>query len=72
MTLVDQFPERAELLNREGIRWEGADADFRYRVPVTVGLEDPDRTDLVILCVKAYHTDGRLPGSRGRGTAARC
>ena len=57
VTLVDQFPERAELINREGVRWEGADADFRYRVPVTVGLADPGNTDLVILCVKAYHTE---------------
>jgi 2-dehydropantoate 2-reductase len=57
VTLVDQFPERAGLLNREGVRWEGADADFRFRVPVTVGLADPGGTDLVILCVKAYHTE---------------
>lgn len=57
ITLVDELPDRAALLNREGIRWEGAEADFRYTVPVTVGLQNPDGTDLVILCVKAYHTE---------------
>ena len=57
VTLVDQFQERAALFNRDGIRWEGADADFRYRVKATVGLEDPAGTDLAILCVKAYHTE---------------
>ena len=57
VALVDQLPERAELINREGVRWEGADADFLYRVPATVGLADPGNTDLVILCVKAYHTE---------------
>lgn len=57
VTLVDHLPERAALLNREGIRWEGMDADLNYRVPVTVGLTDPAGTDLAILCVKAYHTE---------------
>lgn len=57
VTLVDNLPERAALLNRKGVRWEGADEDFHFNVPVTVGLKDPGRTDLAILCVKAYHTD---------------
>lgn len=62
VTLVDELPERAALLNREGVRWEGAGTDFRYTVPVTVGLEDPANTDLAILCVKAYHTAGAARG----------
>lgn len=67
VTLVDQFPERADLFNRDGIRWEGAEADFRYRVRATVGLADPDRTDLVILCVKAYHTAAASSGLADAG-----
>jgi len=55
--LVDHLPDRAGLLNRDGVRWEGAGGDFHFKVPVTVGLKDPGRTDLAILCVKAYHTD---------------
>jgi 2-dehydropantoate 2-reductase len=57
VTLVDHIPARADMLNREGIRWEGTGEDFRYSVPVTVGLRNPGGTDLVIVCVKAYHTD---------------
>ncbi|HPV43568.1 MAG TPA: 2-dehydropantoate 2-reductase [Spirochaetota bacterium] len=57
VTLADELAERADLLNREGIRWEGLDADFRFTVPVTLGLKDVAGTDLVILCVKAYHTE---------------
>ena len=57
VTLVDHLPERAALLNKEGVRWESADNDFHFKVPVTVGLKDPGGTDLAILCVKAYHTD---------------
>lgn len=62
VTLVDEIPDRADLLNREGIRWQGEAADFRYRVPVTVGLQDPGNVDLVILCVKAYHTESAALG----------
>ncbi len=57
VTLADELADRAELLNREGIRWEGIGADFTFSVPVTMGLEDAAGTDLVILCVKAYHTE---------------
>lgn len=57
VTLSDELPERADLINREGIRWEGVDRDSRFTVPVTLGLKDVSGTDLVILCVKAYHTE---------------
>jgi 2-dehydropantoate 2-reductase len=57
ITLVDHLPDRADKLNADGIRWEGKDADFRFRVPVTMGIKDPDKKDLAILCVKAYSTD---------------
>ncbi len=55
--LVDELPDRAALLNRDGIRWEGVEADFRFNVPVTADMADMAGTDLAILCVKAYHTD---------------
>ncbi len=58
VSLLDELEERAFLLNREGIRWEGFESDFRFSVPVSLSLEDPQGIDLVILCVKAYHTGG--------------
>ncbi len=68
--LVDELADRAGLLNREGIRWEGIDTDFRFSVPVAMSLGDVSSTDLVILCVKAYHTEAasrqvRQAGYRG-------
>jgi 2-dehydropantoate 2-reductase len=58
LVLVDNVHAHAEALNGKGIRWQGIDADVYFNVPVTIGLKNPDDTDLVILCVKAYHTDG--------------
>jgi 2-dehydropantoate 2-reductase len=57
ITLVDHMRERADLFKREGIRWQGKDKDFIFKVPVTVGLPETEGADLVILCVKAYDTD---------------
>ncbi|OHD63961.1 MAG: hypothetical protein A2176_15180 [Spirochaetes bacterium RBG_13_51_14] len=57
ITLVDHLPDRADKLNADGIRWEGKDADFSFRVPVTMGMKEPDKKDLAIICVKAYSTD---------------
>ncbi|OHD72373.1 MAG: hypothetical protein A2W19_13575 [Spirochaetes bacterium RBG_16_49_21] len=57
LTLVDHLADRADLMNKKGIRWQGMNADFSFMVPVTVGLKYPENTDLVILCVKAYSTD---------------
>ena len=54
--LADEDAARAELLNREGVRWEGAAGDFHFPLPAVVGLPDPGSIDLAILCVKAYHT----------------
>jgi 2-dehydropantoate 2-reductase len=56
VVLVDEDGARADLLNREGVRWEGAAADFRFTVPAMVGFPDPGSIDLAVLCVKAYHT----------------
>ncbi len=56
VVLIDEDGERADLFNREGVRWEGAAADFRFTVPAMVGFPDPGSIDLAVLCVKAYHT----------------
>ncbi|MBN2079336.1 MAG: 2-dehydropantoate 2-reductase [Spirochaetes bacterium] len=56
VVLADEDGERADLFNREGVRWEGDAEDFRFTVPAAVGLTGPETLDLVVLCVKAYHT----------------
>jgi 2-dehydropantoate 2-reductase len=57
ITLVDHIRERVDLFSNEGIRWQGDNEDFIFKVPVTVGLREPEDTDLVVLCVKAYDTN---------------
>jgi 2-dehydropantoate 2-reductase len=57
LTLVDIDEAHAALINQNGIRWEGMEADTTVEIPVTVGLKNPGNTDLLILCVKAYDTD---------------
>ena len=66
IVLVDHLPERAAMLNANGIHWEGVDGEVHFTVPVTVGLADPGSTNLAILCVKAYHTE---IAARGLGAA---
>lgn len=57
ITLVDYRTERAELLNKKGIRWEGMDGSQDLRIPVASKIDSSVTFDLVIICVKAYHTE---------------
>jgi 2-dehydropantoate 2-reductase len=57
LVLVDYRPERAEALNKSGIHWEGMDGDRSLNIPVACGLDKAGKLDLVIICVKAYHTE---------------
>jgi 2-dehydropantoate 2-reductase len=57
LVLVDYRPERAEALNKRGIHWEGMDGDLSLNIPVACGLDKAAKLDLVIICVKAYHTE---------------
>ena len=58
--LVDYLQERANMLNRDGIHWQGLDDEVTIHIPVTVGLDQPSDIDLVILCVKAYQTEAAV------------
>jgi 2-dehydropantoate 2-reductase len=57
LTLVHHRPERIEILKR-GIQWEGIETSFTFSAPVVLGLAEPHQIDLVVICVKAYDTDG--------------
>ncbi|MBN1653863.1 MAG: 2-dehydropantoate 2-reductase [Deltaproteobacteria bacterium] len=56
LSVIDHDPERMEILEKR-IRWQGITGDFSFSVPVALGLQEPEKTDLVIICVKAYDTD---------------
>ncbi len=53
--IVDHKPERADFINKRGILIEGAAGEERVRVPVVTGRA-PEKTDVVLICVKANQT----------------
>ena len=54
--LLDHRADRAECLNREGIRIEGVSGEHHVRVPVSVLPADTVGADLFLVCVKSYNT----------------
>ncbi len=57
VVLLDHLAKRAELLATEGIRIEGVRGERRVRVPVTMEAGSRGPVDLVMVCVKAFHTE---------------
>ncbi len=56
ITLIDYKKERAEKLNKNGIILEDSGEQFHQKIPVICGFTDINNFDLLIICVKAYHT----------------
>lgn len=54
--LMDHRPDRAEVIAREGLFIEGVSGERRIKVPVSASAGDAAGTDMVLICVKAYHT----------------
>jgi len=54
--LLDHRPDRAELINRQGLMVEGISGEHRVRAPVSVSPEEGAGAELVLVCVKAYNT----------------
>jgi 2-dehydropantoate 2-reductase len=55
--LLDHRPERAALLEREGIGLVSGEEEIRERVPVALETEALAGADLILVCVKAYDTE---------------
>lgn len=60
VTLVDHRPERARNLEAAGVLAQGVRGDHHVRVKVTADTGSLGPVDLVIVCVKAYHTEEAL------------
>lgn len=54
--LMDYKKERADSLNRDGIYVQGVSGEYHAMVPVVTGTVK-STPDVVIVCVKAYHTE---------------
>lgn len=55
--LIDRNLERARKINQEGIKLEGIAGEFTAKVNVTVEPKELGIRDLIIICVKSYHTE---------------
>ena len=58
--LLDHRPERADFVNRRGFTVEDARGERRVHVRVTVQPDQTADADLILICVKAYQTEGAL------------
>ena len=54
--VLDHRPERAKLLSSQGLFVEGIRGEHHQRVPVSVLAEDVTDAELILVCVKSYHT----------------
>jgi 2-dehydropantoate 2-reductase len=57
ITLIDYRDERASEINKEGIFFESSEEDFTFKIPVVTDINHTADSDLVIIAVKAYHTE---------------
>ena len=72
VTLVDYRAERARNLEAGGVFVQGVRGDHHVRVKATASAGSLGPADLVVVCVKAYHTEGALRSHRslvGNSTA---
>lgn len=56
VTLIDHSSERAELFNKNGIRFEAMGEESLLAIPISAELSPIRECDLVLVSVKAYHT----------------
>ena len=54
--LLDHDPDRAKLLNEEGLSLDGVSGSHHVRVPVSADPAGLGRADLILVCVKSYDT----------------
>lgn len=54
--LLDKNRERAVKINQQGIIIEGVSGNWQSKVKVTANPGEIEKCDLIIICVKSYHT----------------
>ncbi|MFH1539070.1 MAG: 2-dehydropantoate 2-reductase [bacterium] len=54
--LLDNHPERAEHINRKGLRFEGISGDLEIPAKATSDYSEAEGADWFLFCVKAYST----------------
>jgi len=54
--LLDKNKENAAKINEIGISLEGVSGSWQAKPKATANLQDIDRADLILICVKSFHT----------------
>jgi len=62
--LLDKNKERAQKINQQGIIVEGISGNWQAEVKVTAQANEIGAADLIILCVKSYHTKDAIMSAR--------
>lgn len=62
--LLDKNKERAERINQQGIIVEGISGNWQAQVKATADVQEIGRADLVMICVKSYHTKDAIHAAR--------
>jgi len=55
--MLDNSPERAKQISKDGIKIEGLSGAHETKIDVTADTKDIGAADLVIICVKSYSTE---------------
>jgi len=62
--LLDKHKERAGKLNQQGIIVEGISGNWQAQIKVTADAKEIGVADLIIICVKSYHTKDAIMSAR--------
>jgi len=62
--LLDKHKERAGKLNQQGIIVEGISGNWQAEVKATADAKEIGSADLIIICVKSYHTKDAIMSAR--------
>lgn len=54
--LLDKHKERASVIQQSGISVEGVSGNWQLKVKTTANPKEIDQAELIIFCVKSYHT----------------
>ena len=58
--LLDKNKEKAAKINESGISLEGVSGSWQVKIKATANLADIGKADLVIICVKSFHTKSTI------------
>ncbi len=60
--VLDHLADRAKILSENGLHVEGVSGELRVKVPVSAEPADMAQAELVLICVKSYHTREAITG----------